>query len=441
MWNHNSESRKERALYQKLYLIETIPSTQELEKEFVVMGSTGNVYTVKICSEPSCTCPDFLRRQRNCKHIFFILLKVMKIDEVDQEYFEDDELREMFSNIPKITSNLIVDKTLRKLYKKQNGDNSEDEEEQEKESKEEDSKVARKPIDDPCPICLEELKENEEDLDYCKYGCGKSIHSKCFFMWSKINKETCVFCRASWIKIDDENKEIIGKNRAMSSINNIYNAYRGNYVNLFDIQYTESQSQLQSAINNINSTGSSRLSTCTRQVNYFISKSYENDNEQDEEDEEMYVEEEESNIRTRRKSSMSKSRRVSNKKNTRKQIKSVVKKPKSAYAFYEAQQLERLDKRNDPISASSKNRKIEEIKDKWRKLTGKQKMKYDVIASKDRERYKREKNGDFAEKNQRNKKRGRVKEVEKNIENSDKRGKTKSRGRKIINRPDKDDEN
>lgn len=47
---------------------------------FMVLGSTGTQY--KVCLSPrcgvSCTCPDFANHERPCKHIYMILMKVMK---------------------------------------------------------------------------------------------------------------------------------------------------------------------------------------------------------------------------------------------------------------------------------------------------------------------------------------------------------------------------
>jgi len=47
-----------------------------LRVEFVVLGSTGNVYTVTICRLPSCTCVDHLERKTVCKHLLFVYHKV-----------------------------------------------------------------------------------------------------------------------------------------------------------------------------------------------------------------------------------------------------------------------------------------------------------------------------------------------------------------------------
>ena len=47
-----------------------------LRVEFVVLGSTGNIYTVTICRLPSCTCVDHLERKTVCKHLLFVYHKV-----------------------------------------------------------------------------------------------------------------------------------------------------------------------------------------------------------------------------------------------------------------------------------------------------------------------------------------------------------------------------
>jgi len=70
--------------------------------------------------------------------------------------------------------------------------------------------VARKPIDEeegePCPICYEDIllrEEEEEQLDWCRQGCGKSVHRSCLKVWADhqatISKAlSCPFCRCNW---------------------------------------------------------------------------------------------------------------------------------------------------------------------------------------------------------------------------------------------------
>ena len=46
-------------------------------------------------------------------------------------------------------------------------------------------------IGEPCPICLETMTDTDNVI-YCKYSCGKSIHKSC---WNTYNKKNCVYCR------------------------------------------------------------------------------------------------------------------------------------------------------------------------------------------------------------------------------------------------------
>lgn len=79
------KDRIERAQSQRLYLIEQKDMLEEgldmdicpvVGREFAVLGSTGNVYDVRICKSPTCSCPDF-QRGNLCKHILFVILKVI----------------------------------------------------------------------------------------------------------------------------------------------------------------------------------------------------------------------------------------------------------------------------------------------------------------------------------------------------------------------------
>lgn len=187
----SEKERKTRGIKQNLFLIEMKNNSEKYEKEFMVMGSTGNVYVVIIGEIPTCTCPDFITRNKRCKHIYFILIRVMKSKNEDCEIYTENDLKEMYKNIPIITSNLLVDEKIKKNYDKLKLKN--------KFEFTNDSLINKKETNDICPICLEDL-ENGEILDYCKYSCGKSIHKICFSMWCKQKKANCVYCRADWFK-------------------------------------------------------------------------------------------------------------------------------------------------------------------------------------------------------------------------------------------------
>ena len=176
--NKMSSGRIERCFTENIYLIESLPEDEDnpYERSYIIMGNSGRTYTVTISHRPKCTCPDFIRRANRCKHIFFVLIRIMNVSNFQDKTYSEEELEEMFENIPQVAKNLIYQGELP----------SQPEEVNQKFDK-----------GDICPICLDPL-ENGKELDYCKYSCGKTIHKKCFSMWEKSKGGICVFCRAQW---------------------------------------------------------------------------------------------------------------------------------------------------------------------------------------------------------------------------------------------------
>ena len=67
-------SRAFSELWPRLTDRETISET---EQKFAVLGSTGNLYDVRITHIPTCSCPDFAKGHL-CKHVIFVMLRVLK---------------------------------------------------------------------------------------------------------------------------------------------------------------------------------------------------------------------------------------------------------------------------------------------------------------------------------------------------------------------------
>ena len=173
-----SSGRIERCYTDNIYLIESLlpDETFPYIRKYLIMGHSGNTYQVTITNHPKCTCPDYSMRHNRCKHIYFVLIRIMNINNYTDREFSDEELLEMFDNIHEIAKNLMYQ-----------GEKPE-------EQKEVNQKFEK---GDDCPICLDPL-ENGKELDYCKYSCGKTVHKKCFKMWEKSKGGICVFCRGKW---------------------------------------------------------------------------------------------------------------------------------------------------------------------------------------------------------------------------------------------------
>lgn len=185
-------SRKIRGITQKLYLVEI----DDFKNKYVIKGTTGNIYDVYIKNVPTCSCPDYLTRHKKYKHIYFVLMRLMKVDDfmVDHDSYTDDELHLLYNNIPDVANNLKVSNYQYDKYSKLKENNN-------KKS----VKVKQKELNDVCPICLEKFKSKDK-IVYCKYSCGKNVHGVCFKMWAKgKHKVTCIFCRTNWnINVDKE---------------------------------------------------------------------------------------------------------------------------------------------------------------------------------------------------------------------------------------------
>jgi hypothetical protein len=190
--------RKTRGKTQRIFLILTHEYDNiSLERKYEVMGTTGNVYTVTIVNKPTCTCPDFTARFRRCKHIYFVLTRIMKVkrNQEDTLKYSDEDLRDMFDNIPQITENLRIDAAkMAKFNASALNANGEVD-------------MRELTEDDVCPVCLEELLDCNEEMIYCKYSCGHPLHRQCFDMYNtkRYNEITCLFCHKVW---DDKQKYI-----------------------------------------------------------------------------------------------------------------------------------------------------------------------------------------------------------------------------------------
>jgi len=182
--NDKNNLRKENALSHKLYYIDS-KILSETTKVYKIMGSTGNVYDVILDAKPSCTCPDCKYRGMKCKHIYFVLIKILKLTD-DKNSFTNEELNVLIKK-KDITDGIKVDNSILIKYKKCV-----------------DGSIEQIPIkpktDDICPICMDDII-NGEAYEYCQWSCGNSVHNDCFNIWkTKQGNDDCIICKANFYK-------------------------------------------------------------------------------------------------------------------------------------------------------------------------------------------------------------------------------------------------
>ena len=201
-----------KALTERLFLVDIKEKSKvELEREFDVMGSTGNVYKVVIKNNSTCKCPDFLFRKNICKHLYFVYLKVLKGKGNFPKVLKKPRLEKLFFDLENITNNLYANEQFREAYINKIKNEATG-------TSDNNLGIKVQKVDDSCPICMDDFEAGGEELDFCKFGCGKTVHKNCFEMWNKKNSGNCVFCRTVWEIVENKKKKGNGF---------------GNYVNLY----------------------------------------------------------------------------------------------------------------------------------------------------------------------------------------------------------------
>lgn len=179
----------------RMFLIDRARAGPAAE-DFVVLGATSNVYTVKISGSPSCTCPDAVKGNV-CKHHLFVMLRVLRRRESDPLVWQRGLLPQEVAAVlaggaqaPDAAA--LASPAVKQRYKDAAGGGSG--------SGGGGGGAAPRAIDDDCPVCQEEMAA--EAVAHC-FSCGNACHKQCIGMWTNTRRSqglapTCPFCRGAW---------------------------------------------------------------------------------------------------------------------------------------------------------------------------------------------------------------------------------------------------
>lgn len=191
------------------------------------MGTTGNIYYVTLNRVPKCSCLDqrfplfLLRlrvdphrssgrtRKRNCKHILFVYIRVLKLDESDavvvrsvslcsrcspllsppfrrsQASLSEVELKRVRALASAhVAEQVVAAPAVLSAYEASTGQRAHIN----LSAVPTQPKVNQREIEegDECPICYEPLVANQdgksEDLKFCTQKCGRAVHLEVLFM-------------------------------------------------------------------------------------------------------------------------------------------------------------------------------------------------------------------------------------------------------------------
>ena len=193
--------RMERALLHRLYLVGKLREDAALlEREYAIMGSGGNIYKVTIGRDPRCECPDYQKRNGDpCKHIFFVLGKVLGVARDDpclwQKRLIKEEVEKIFEDASRreLDSAVLVDRPVVEAFSKihaaeKNGGNGASERSR------------------TCAICIEDFDAEKKATVWCK-SCKNELHGDCMNKWLRVRSAgdaTCPYCREPWVQGGNE---------------------------------------------------------------------------------------------------------------------------------------------------------------------------------------------------------------------------------------------
>ncbi|XXQ31508.1 SWIM-type domain-containing protein [Plasmodiophora brassicae] len=203
--------RRRRAVTDRLYLVgrrDTDADLAEGSLTFIVLGTTGNVYyptLSRIPNKTACTCIDQRCRKGLCKHLLFILIRVLKVRSDHPVVARGDarisasELESIYAESRGTSCEAMAPSAVCNAFVAITGNDLSDN------TGAELADVERRPLEqgDECPICFEAIAEDDE-LDFCRASCRRSVHVECFTRWAAQRRQrgepvSCVYCRAAWV--------------------------------------------------------------------------------------------------------------------------------------------------------------------------------------------------------------------------------------------------
>ncbi|XP_004674514.1 PREDICTED: E3 ubiquitin-protein ligase ZSWIM2 [Condylura cristata] len=200
--------QQDQALSSNIYLLREIGPTGFLLRE---EEPENRDFRVFLGNPHVCNCSTFLKEEKLCKHICWILLKKFKLPRNHESALQlglvEGEINDLLRGIHRVQTpqHGIKDETVHT---------------------EEDGYIKQKEIgsEDICPICQEVLLEKKLPVTFCRFGCGNSVHIKCMQilmnyqdMISNKSMLKCPLCRKDFAPLKLILEEFKNSNKLMTT--------------------------------------------------------------------------------------------------------------------------------------------------------------------------------------------------------------------------------
>ena len=166
-------TRKQRGLKERIYLLNAFRNNEN-EWTLSVKGSSNKIYEIKLSNnDVKCKCMDFSIRGRICKHLYFIIGRVIRTNNLLSLINEVDDIKINYELISTLLNDILKNHLQNNKIDNVCYDKNE-----------------------CCSICFEEF--GNEPVEQCQIQCKNTFHSECIKIWISKNS-TCPLCRCEWL--------------------------------------------------------------------------------------------------------------------------------------------------------------------------------------------------------------------------------------------------
>lgn len=164
-------TRKQRGLSERIFLLKA--KLYDNKWELSVKGSSKRIYKITLSNDVcKCGCMDFTIRHKVCKHLYFILGRIIN-NNISNSVKNIDDILVMYNdlsdNLKLKLSNHVVTTENNIKYDK----------------------------NETCCICFEEF--GDENVIQCEAQCKNIFHRDCINLWLS-NNSSCPLCRSNWLE-------------------------------------------------------------------------------------------------------------------------------------------------------------------------------------------------------------------------------------------------
>lgn len=149
--------------------------------EYLIQGSQDNTWVVHLdAMHAECTCPDHTQRGTVCKHLIFVLNRVLHKPVTGTQTVRE-LLHDVPAVLPPVSTGECASDVLMRIWRAHP-----------------DWQEPRYTVGAECPVCFDVMDATHEYIWWCRRQCGNTVHRECFETCARLGNSRCPLCRAPY---------------------------------------------------------------------------------------------------------------------------------------------------------------------------------------------------------------------------------------------------